>query len=196
MLRLKIIAVVSFSFLLFSPGLLHSQTKPFVLFDVLPAADHTVLIKWGITAEMDTLSFEVERSRDKKNWERIETVNPGILLHSYSITDREPGEGLIYYRIKQAGGKNLSVYTGIKWVQISKTGKLYIWPNPANNILHVKTPFVKGSMDIVDSGGKHIVKIIITDFITDIPAIHLSMGIYFLHVKHGNETLVEKFVKE
>ena len=195
MLRIKFIVVVSFVFLLISPGLLHSQTKPFILFDVLPGADHTVLTQWRMTPEIDTLPFEVERSRDKRTWERIASV-AAHSSHQYSSTDTQPGEGLIYYRVRQVGSKGKFLYTGVNWVQISETGKLYIWPNPAKSVLHVKTPYVKGSMDIIDPGGKHILKITITDFITDIPTIRLSKGIYFLHVRYENEILVEKFVKE
>jgi hypothetical protein len=195
MARIKNIVIAGLVFLLINPGLLYSQIKPFIFFNVLPGADHTVLMQWRMKPEIDTLPFEVERGRDKKIWERIVPVNPH-LSHLYSITDRQAGEGLIYYRIKQAGGKDLSIYTDIKWVQISKTGKLYIWPNPANNVLHVKTPFIKGSLDIIDPGGRLMLKITITDFITDVPVLRLSKGIYFLHAKYKKEILVEKFAKE
>jgi hypothetical protein len=50
--------------------------------------DHTVLAQWRMTHEIDTLPFEVERSRDKRRWERIAAV----AVHSsnqYSITDSE-----------------------------------------------------------------------------------------------------------
>jgi hypothetical protein len=195
MSRIKNMVVACLVFLSINPGLLHSQIKAFIFFNVLPGADHTVLTQWKMKPEPDTLSFEVERSRDKKIWERIATLSPH-LSHLYSFADREPGEGLIYYRIKQAGVKDLSIYTDIKWVQVSKTGKLYIWPNPANNMLHVKTPFIKGSLDILDPGGRLMLKIAITDLITDVPVLRLSKGIYILHAKYKNEILVEKFIKE
>jgi hypothetical protein len=51
-------------------------------------------------------------------------------------------------------------------------------------------------MDIVDSRGKLIRKIIITDFITDLHIGSLAKGIYFLHIRNGNQLLVEKFIKE
>jgi len=192
---IKIISVAGLVFLLIGPGLLHSQTEPFILFDVLPGADHTVLTQWRMAPETDTLPFEVERSRDKKTWERIASVAADS-LHQYSSTDSQPGEGLIFYRVRQVDSKGRLLHTGVRWVQISESGKLYIWPNPAKSVLHVKTPYVKGRMDIIDPEGKHILKITITDFITNVPAIRLSKGIYFLHVRCENEILIEKFVKE
>ncbi len=41
-----------------------------------------------------------------------------------------------------------------------------------------------------------MLKISITGFITDVPIVRMSKGIYFIHVRYNNETLVEKFVKE
>jgi hypothetical protein len=195
MLRKKIIAVVSIVFLLISPSLLHSQGKSFTLFDVIPASDHTVLIQWRMKPEMDSLPFEVERSMDKRTWKRIAAL-AAHSSHQYASTDTQPGEGLVYYRVRQVGSKSRFLYTGVNWVQFSEKGKLYIWPNLANNVLHVKTPYVNGSMDIIDAGGKQILKITITNFITDVPTDRLSKGFYFLYVRHANETLVEKFVKE
>jgi len=189
------IIVINLVLLLIRPGLLHSQTVPFISFNVEPGADRTVLFQWRVTPEADTLYFEVERGRDKGTWERIAHVAVQE-SHQYSSTDPQPGEGLIYYRVRQVGSGERYLYTQVKWVQISKTGELYIWPNPAKNILHVKTPFVKGSMDVVNPEGKLMLKISVINFITDVPTARLSKGIYFLHVRYGNEILVEKFVKE
>jgi hypothetical protein len=63
-------------------------------------------------------------------------------------------------------------------------------------VLHVKTPFVTGSIDIYDEGGMFILKQSINNFITDIATGRLSKGIYFLHIRHDKETFTEKFVKE
>jgi hypothetical protein len=194
MLRVKIIIVVSFVFLLITPGPLHSQTKPFIFFDIRPSADHTVLTQWHMPPEVDTLPFQVEKSRDNRTWERIASVS-AHLSHQYSYKDIHPGEGLIYYRVSQVDTRGKSLYSAINWVQFSETGKLYIWPNPTKDVLHVKTPYTNGSIDIINSEGKYILKITITNLITDVPTLRLSKGIYFLHVRHEKEILVGKFVK-
>lgn len=195
MSRIKIISAVRLVFLFICPLSLYSQTAPFIFFDVRPGTDHSVIMRWRMKPETDTLAFEVERSRDKNTWERIATVNTHS-SHQYSFADMLPGEGYIHYRIRQVSDKNLSIHTDAKWVQISKTRKLYIWSNPAKDVLYVKTPYNKGSLDIIDAGGRLMLKIVITDFITDVPAMRLSKGVYFLHVKNGNKILVEKFIKE
>ncbi|MDP4261381.1 MAG: T9SS type A sorting domain-containing protein [Bacteroidota bacterium] len=195
MLRIKIIIVTSLVFLLTRAGQLYGQAEPFISFNVEPGAGHTVLIQWKTVPGNDSLRFEVERSRDKKTWESIADV-AARLSHQYSSIDSKPGEGLIYYRVRQVSSGNRFSYTQEKWVQISNTGKLYIWPNPAKDVLHVKTPFVNGSVDIIDPGGKLIQKISIINLVTDVSIAGLSKGVYFLHVRHKNEVLVERFMKD
>lgn len=192
---IKMVIVTTLVLLLINPGQVHSQTKPVISFDVQPGKNRTVTIQWSTGLGIDSFDYKVEKSKDKKTWETIAHVAPQ-LSHNYSGIDFHPVEGINYYRIRQTGRKGQFSFTEIKWIQISKAGKLYIWPNPANDILHVKSPFVKGSMNIVDAGGKFIFKISITDFITDVPTTRLSKGIYFLHVNHDSEVLVEKFVKD
>ena len=189
----RVIIILAVFLIGLSPISLNAQNKNFISFSVSPATGQVVIIQWKIASSSDILRFEVERSIDTIKWESISQV----VIQStqeYFITDTSPGSGQIYYRIKQINNGNTS-YSPTRWVQISKTGTLYIWPNPAKDILHIKTPFVNGSLEIINAEGKLIQKIAITDFITDISLQRLAEGIYFIRVKHGKEILVEKFVK-
>jgi hypothetical protein len=62
--------------------------------------------------------------------------------------------------------------------------------------VHIKTPFLSGSIDMMDTEGKLIRKIVITDFVIDISTGSLAKGVYFLHIRHGNQFMVQKFLKE
>jgi hypothetical protein len=174
---------------------LFAQTKAFIKFDVQPGTDRSVLVQWGISFLQDSIRFEVERSADKKVWKQLAAV-AGNATQQYSYSDIDPVEGMNYYRIKEAGGKGRFLYSPVKWVQMSEAGKLIIWPNPADNILYVKTPFTRGSIDIINSGGRLLQKITITNYLTTIHTQKLSRGLYFLHVKNEKETLVERFIKD
>ena len=178
------------------PVLLCSQEKNFLSFDVEPRMGQVVFIQWTVSSMNDTLFFEVQRRRDSLGWETISHISQTSTgsVQLFSFTDQIPGDGLIYYRIKQIGGR-ITSYSSIKWVQISKTGSLYIWPNPASDVLHVRTPFADGSMEIVDSEGKLMKKITITDFTTDVSIQQLAKGIYIIRVKHKKDAVAEKFIK-
>ena len=178
-----------------SPYLLYSQNNRIVSFNVQPDKEQVVLIQWKVAPETDSLLFEIERSKDTIKWEKIFRTRIES-SHEYFFTDTMTGSGVFYYRIKQTDNKGKTFYSITRWVQISKTGKLYIWPNPANDVLHIRTTFAKGSMEIFDSEGKLMLKRSITNNITDLPLLQLGKGIYFIRVKHDKEILAEKFVKE
>ena len=193
MLRLQTFFVVLISVLL--PCLLYSQNNRITLFNVQPGKEHVVLIQWKAAPASDTLPFEIERSKDTINWEKI--FQTGVASsHEYFFIDTMNGSGLFYYRIGQTDIKGHTFYSLYRWVQISKSGPLYIWPNPANDVLHIRTPFAKGSMEIYDSGGKLMLKRSITNNITNLPLLSFGKGIYFIRAKHDKEILAEKFVKE
>jgi Secretion system C-terminal sorting domain len=193
---IKIISVTTLLCLSMLPGKVYSQQAgSLISFDVKPGINHSVLIEWEMKQEADTLPFEVQRSRDQTTWERIADI-PVQSSPLYSFTDTKPREGLNYYRVWRADSKQDAAVSGVKWVQVNKTGGLYIWPNPAKDMLYIKTPFVKGRIGIIDSRGTLIFTIVITKLVTNVPTDRLSKGIYFIHVKHGNEILVERFVKE
>lgn len=194
-LKILKISVLFFTTMLFS-GVLQSQPAGvFKSFDIQPGANRTVMIQWEISAEADTLRMEVERSSDQKIWERIWDVSV-MPSHRYFVTDTIPREGLNYYRVLQAGILQQFINPVVKWVQVSKTGNLYIWPNPAFDMLNIKTPFTNGRIDILDSGGKLIFNINITALVTEVPIDRLSKGIYYIHVIHGNEVLTQRFLKQ
>lgn len=194
MLRLQVISLASLIFLLFSPALLHAQARSFISFDVQPGISGTVILKWKNIRETDTLNFQVERSRDEKNWEAIVRVNVG-LSDEYSTMDN-PQEGLNYYRVTLIDNSGSLQSTAVKWVQVNKARNLYIWPNPTRDVLHVKTPYTKGIIDLLDSDGKLISKVPINDFITDIALSRLSKGIYFLQIKYDNQLVMERILKQ
>jgi hypothetical protein len=182
------------SVLLIRSVVMYSQDRSFVYFDVRPADNQKALIQWNVNPAGDTFSFELQKSNDLTNWKVIAYFSPD-LLHQYSYTDSLQN-GVLYYRVRQIKADKSLLYSQIRWVQVNKTGKLYIWPSPAKNLLHLKTSFNSGSIDVVDESGRYVFKIFITGYITDISIARLAKGIYFLQVKHGDEILKEKFIKE
>lgn len=176
------------------PCFLYSQNNRVTLFNVQPGDGQIVSVEWKVAAESDTVPFEIERSKDTIKWENV--YRAGIASsHEYFFTDTMTGSGVFYYRIKQTDNNGKTFYSPTRWVQISNTGKLYIWPNPANDVLHVRTAFAKGSMEIYDAEGRLMLKRSIINNITDLPLPQLAKGIYFIRVKHDKEILAEKFVK-
>jgi len=195
MLRTKLILGAVTVLLLVRPEQVHTQNKTSISFNIQPGSNRSVIIQWTVNQETGALEYFVEKSTDKKTWEVISTPVYQV-SHDYSYTDLCPLEGLNYYRVTSIRGKDRIVLTDVKWIQVSNADKLYIWPTPTNDILHVRSPFFSGYMDIIDSDGRFVKRITMIDFITNVPVQALPGGMYFIRVRHGKDVLVEKFIKQ
>ena len=171
-----------------------SQYKISVPFDVQPGERHSVVIECT-RPRTDNLDYALERSPDEKMWAIIANISSQLSPH-YAYHDWHPAEGLNYYRIVQKRHEERIAVSETKCIQIRNAGRLYIWPSPANDILHVRSPFINGYMDIIDSQGRFIRKVTIIDSITDVSLQALPTGMYFIHLRHGTEILVDKFIKQ
>ena len=171
-----------------------SQKKITIVFDVQRSDRHTVTMQWIRPGE-DSFDYVLEKNRDEKTWERIANISTQ-LTPCYDNIDLQAAEGVNYYRIVQRNHGELVAVSEAKSIEVINPDRLYIWPTPANNILHVRSPFVNGSMDINDAEGRFIRKIIISNFIIDVPIQALPTGMYFLHIRHGKDILVAKFIKQ
>jgi len=127
---------------------------------------------------------------------RLLTGNLYLQSPCYDYIDLHIAEGFNYYRIAQRKHEELVAVSDTKKIQTNSADKLYIWPTPANDILHVRLPFVNGSMDIIDTEGRFIRKITIIDSITNVSLQVLPTGMYFIHARHGKDILVAKFIKQ
>ncbi len=180
--------------LLLGQAQIFSQYKISVPFDVQLGERHSVVIECT-KPPTDNLNYLLERSPDEKLWEIIANISSQLSPH-YAYYDWHPAEGLNYYRIVQKRHGERIAVSETKCIQIRNAGKLYIWPTPANDILHVRSPFINGNLDIIDSQGRFIRKVTIVDSITDVPIYALPTGMYFIHLRHGTEILVDKFIKQ
>ena len=193
MARLTKMIVAIFALLL--PLLLPAQNGRFSLFDVSPFTGSVIMIQWKVPPLSDFSYYEVERSMDTVNWTRIARVNKNS-ADEYLITDSNPVNGRVYYRIRQVTRQQSSLLSVVKWVQVNKSDRIYIWPNPVKDVLHVRTPFSNGSIEILDPAGKLIIKTEIANPVMDIFTGLLPGGLYFMRIANGKRIITEKFIKD
>ncbi len=81
--------------------------------------------------------FEIERSFDGRNFEKIGTKNPGVLVNNaanYEYTDVDvfaSYKGIVYYRIKEVDNSGEVTYSVIKSLKSDNKGfALSLYPNP------------------------------------------------------------------
>lgn len=114
----------------------------FTDFKVL-AEKNTAEISWSVSNIINHAYFDVERSVDSRNFEKIHTNTETVANGSsqaFNATDRQlPAAQLIYYRIKQVSSNGSFQYSEIKAIRLSdKESRIAVFPNPANELLNIE----------------------------------------------------------
>ena len=93
-----------------------------------------VELNWATASELNNDRFEIERSADGRNFQRIGQVSGvgnSTVMHNYEFRDEQPVSGISYYRLRQVDFNGDSHFGNIAAVNFRQglTGNLY--PQPA-----------------------------------------------------------------
>ena len=103
----------------------------------------SALVEWKTSQEINSASFDVERSNDAVRFTKIGNLaaagNSSFPI-SYNFTDNNPAKGMNYYRLKQIDVDGRFIYSPARLVMFdgldAATVKYY--PNPTNGILFIE----------------------------------------------------------
>lgn len=112
-----------------------------IAFGAVPE-ENRVRLSWKTAEETNASHFDVERSQDAKNWQKItETAAAGDSreLNSYTTTDEAPLAGISYYRLKMIDRDNTFAYSRTASVNLGNSGPgVRVYPNPASSVLLIQ----------------------------------------------------------
>lgn len=133
-----------------TPSLTYTLPVKFSGFSVA-RQNSDVLVQWSTAEEVAALSYEVERSTDGSNWNKIATVDAKgntSSLTNYSYSDKNVTAAVAYYRIKQVDIDGKFLYTTIQAVK-SAAGAADVKVAAINNrvVLQFSNP-VKGDVEV------------------------------------------------
>lgn len=187
-----------------------------VLVDNFPLATHLinfsatlrnkeVNLDWTVAEDQGTFGYEIERSRDNRIWEKIDTVFARNVTGTLSYTniDKAPLKGKSYYRIRvleSSGNNHLSEIRNITFNDFAVTMNLA--PNPAKEnirvLLNTRTAGTS-NINVLTMQGMVVQtnarKINIGDNVIEIqlPA-WLANGMYIVELKIEDEILRQKLL--
>lgn len=101
--------------------------------------DNLSTISWGVSGEVATSGYEVERSLDGVNFLTIGTVpyklsDGNINTYGYKDNSNFAATGSVYYRIKEIELSGEYNYSKIVSLQVNgNSGKLTVFPNPVSS---------------------------------------------------------------
>ncbi|WP_235297182.1 zinc-dependent metalloprotease [Portibacter marinus] len=91
---------------------------------------------WTTGIEVNNESFTIERSRDGINFEKIGKISgAGTSYESidYEFIDRNPHEGLNYFRLSQTDFDGIHVTLSVRALELPNSRAVEIYPNPLTN---------------------------------------------------------------
>ena len=162
--------------------------------------DQKVLLDWKTAFEMNNEGFEIYRSKDGLNWNRIGIVNPEInssLETNYNFTDEDPLQGSNFYRISQKDIDGNNSFSDIIKVDFSKKGFYTLGNNPGNGIyqLNIKSAN-RTTIMVSDMSGRQLMNKQINPGIQQLDISRFTKGTYLLRLKIGNNVFTEKLIRQ
>lgn len=181
----------------FLTGTLEIKLKEF---KTIPSND-AVTIKWETAVEKDAAFFQVQRSRDSKNWEVIQTINATNAVNggNYSYVDASVANTTVYYRLKMVEVSGNTIYSEVSTVRNKQTtATINTYPNPATNYVMVSLnqSAGNGTVSLSNFSGKTIAakSFNSTDAAVKLDTQSLPNGIYVVEVKDNNNTIASSKV--
>ncbi len=174
-------------------------------FNAIPKAK-SILIEWETGLELNTDRFEIERSIDGRNFNKIGLVNgqgQSFGKTSYSIEDNAPNTGMNYYRLKMIDNDGKFEYSPVEAVRFETNAKLMIYPNPVRNVLNIQGENFSSepaTIEVFDKNGQLLYHETISfdtgslEIETDKIKV-INQGTYFLRVTQSSQSNFMKFIK-
>lgn len=160
-----------------------------------------VVLNWRTTEEEPNSFFEIERSKDGREFSKMHSLN-ATGLNNYSWTDLQPIEGKNYYRLKIIEPTKISYSKTIgitnKGKQLS-IGSVYVDGGNLNvkisskkneaveiSIINLSGMLVKKISQQINNNSSHI----------SVPVFELAAGEYILRISNAaGDTDTERFIK-
>ena len=194
-----------------SAGLIftESSTLPveLVQFVATRNPDQTIRLSWATAQEINSASFDVERSADLVSWTIIGNVKAkgyASTTTNYSYNDEFPLAGTGYYRLKMIDLDGKYLYSKILTVSSDNMSQpLVVYSNPFSDAIRVKVNVDRAenlTLTVSDIIGKTYLKQSYNaqagdNLITLVPA-GAASGMYILHIQGNTYAQTVKLAKQ
>jgi len=143
-----------------------------------------VKLEWITASEVQNRGWIIERSNNGTSWESIGWIEGNGYTSSdnkYDFIDKDPVQGLAFYRITQEDYDGTKTSSEIKTIFMDKR-EWNIYPNPTQNVLYIKG-IESGEVTIYDVQGREVLKTGL-DSDNSISLKSLEVGNYSVHVHY------------
>ena len=174
---------------------------PVTITDFVASKDNeSVFLKWYATYESNFSRFDIERSTDGINFNKIGEVT-GRNLANYNYADNDlPRRPVLYYRLKMIDDNGRFTYSKIIAIRLGNYfSNALVYPNPSAGKLHIKlleSLQDNSRLSITDISGRTLKNetlkkgtVTIELNVDDLPD-----GRYFMRIYNSSQVINESFV--
>ncbi len=184
-----------------TPGTINNLPVELLSFNGI-ANGKTVDLSWITVSEINNDGFEVQRSRDSENWEKIGFVRGAgnsVDEVRYDFVDENPENGTNYYRLKQIDFDQTYSFTDVVKVTFGKKQiSIHISPNPNGGIFQYAINGLADNAEfeitIFDSFGRLVSQQRNSEVQGNLNLNQLSDGIYIFSIQVGTDIYVERLM--
>ena len=171
-----------------------------VSFSAKLTADEKVAIKWTTENEFNFKHFELERTTDFRNIDRLTTVVGSQNFNTkndYDWIDSNPSRGNNYYRLKQVDTDGQFEYSDWEVVEVSNGfDKIKVFPNPAVDKITIQMGLtdVQSVIGYMATGELFFIQENLPGSF-ELNIENWEVGVYYLKVTSSNGVEVVRFLK-
>lgn len=161
-------------------------------------SNNSALLNWNLASIDQVTHFEVQKSKEGRNFTSIATVNATDKI-SYTYTDVDLNEGTNYYRIKVFDALGEITYSYIVAVGNKLKATVEFYNNPVQSQLLFKHPAsANATYKIIDVSGRQVKagRIPANAVVSQIDLSALAPGQYVLQFFNEFETVSKQFIKQ
>ena len=170
-----------------------------LFFDATVKKAEQVHCNWATASETGNDYFEVQRSANGADWNAIGRVEGAINSNSelyYDFSDYSPRIGTSYYRLKQVdvGGRFEYSQSVSVVFERNNSDQVFIFPNPSNGVLNIRTEFAFSEVQILDIYGRLLKTLRLSESVLvksgKIDLSDLAKGVYYLRINESSQMFV------
>jgi hypothetical protein len=176
-------------------------------FDANTISKNKIKLHWTTSNEENLIGYEIERSADRTNWEKLATVfaagNGVSTENNYDWYDHFPLPGKSWYRLKIVQTESRRHFSEVRRIILDETNLLLkVSPNPASTTINVNMSSsidAQYTLQLIDAAGKTIYSV--SDFLEtgtnniQIPVTDkLPDGFYYIQVQVKDKSYTSKLI--
>ncbi|MEO6851331.1 MAG: T9SS type A sorting domain-containing protein [Mucilaginibacter sp.] len=151
-------------------------------------------LSWTISPGMQPKQFDLERSIDATNFERIATIPSGKTSYQFIDVNNDLTSDRYYYRLKMTDLDGNNVYSNIVTIRISAHVFINLSPNPANDIVTVNGSFGRGIILLINSTGQTVLSANVDTPPLKLDVSRLPAGLYVLRFISASAVINRKLL--